>query len=346
MKKIYVLLGLGSMLLTAGVLARVYAYPALAVVPEDTEATVVARSIEGAPATYFSIAEMAEMTGSLTNVTRVRASSERTAAAREETGRDVVAFETYVCTDPTNPSGAAGPAGGEDCRTNRLPLSGELSRYAIDEQTGELVAWSESSKESGGEVVEDVPFAGYIIKLPFNARKASYAMWNGTLQETVTAEYVGETEVAGVRAFEYEMTVPPTMVGELDLPGSLVGSEEPSVTADRVYSSSGTMLVEPETGLIIGGTSSQDTYAELDGERVLTITQGEFAVSDDDIAAGAKDAQATAASLHLLRVTIPLAGTGTGALLLVAAGVLLWRRRRNSPRRAPVERASLSMQPA
>ncbi len=344
MKKIYALTMLGSLLLTMGVLARVYAYPALAVVPVDTDATVIARSVEGAPATYFSMAKLAEVTGSLTNVTRVRASSEHTASAREETGRDVVALETYVCTDPTDTDY---PDGGEDCRANRLPLSGELTRYAIDEQTGALVPWSGSRKESGGNVVDEVPFAGYVVKLPFNAQKKSYQMWNGTLQKTVTAEYVGETEVAGIRAFEYETAVPPTVVGELDLPGSLAGSDEPSVTADRVYSSSGTMLVEPETGLVIGGTSSQDTYAELDGERVLTITEGEFAVSDEDIAAGAKDAQQTAASLYLLRVTVPLAASLTGLLLLLVAGALVWRRgRRNATHHAPTERPDRSMQPA
>lgn len=186
-------------------LSRTYAYPELAVIPADTNATVIARSVEGAPATYFSIAKLAEVTGSLTNVTRVVAQPDDTGAARRETGRDVLAVEAYVCSDPTD---FDYPDGGKDCRANELPLSGELTRYAIDERTGELVTWSGSMKESSGEVVDDVPFAGYIVKLPFNAQKKSYEFWNSTLEKTVTAKYVGETKVAGVRAFEYQTARP------------------------------------------------------------------------------------------------------------------------------------------
>lgn len=142
--------------------------------------------------------------------------------------------------------------------------------------------------------------------------------------------------------------VPPTVVGELDLPGSLAGSEESTVTTDRVFSSAGTLIIEPETGLVIGGKSKLDTYAELDGERVITITKGEFAVSDEDIALGAKDAQETASSLHLLRVTAPLVGVAGGLLLLVLAGVLVWRRRRRAAatHRAPAEMETRATQDA
>ena len=336
MKKIYVLMMLGSLLLTVGVLSRAYAYPQLAVIPADTDATVIARSVEGTPTTYFSIAEMAEVTGSLTNVTRVVAQPEDTAAASRETGRDVVAFETYVCSDPTD---LDYPGGGADCRANPLPLSGEQSHYAVDAQTGELVSWSGGRTRSGGELIQDVPFAGYVIKLPFNTQSKSYEFWNATLRETVSADYVGETEVAGVRALEFRVDVAPTVVGELDLPGSLLGRDEASVTTDRVFSSYGTVLVEPETGLIIGGTSALDSYAELDGERVLTITQGEFAVSGEDVAKGAVDAKETAAGLYLLRVIAPLSAGAAGVLLLLLAGILAWRRHRHGGRAGSISGA-------
>lgn len=324
MKKIYALIAFATLLVSAGVLSRVYAYPTLAVIPLDTDVTVVAKSVEDTPATYFSIADLSEVTGSLTSVTRVRANTELTDDAREELDRDVVVFDTYSCSDPSD----ADDDLGKDCRANSTPLSGELGRYALDQQTGELVEWSGARTESGGQSFEDVPFAGYTVKLPFNVQKQSYEMWDGGLQRTVTAEYVGETEFAGVKAYEFHTAVPATVLGELELPGSLAGSSEASVTADRVYTSSGVLIVEPESGLLIGGSSSVDSYAEIDGERVLTISKGEFAVAEEEAAAGAEDAADTGAQLRIVRVTGPLVAVTLGMLLLVLAIVLLVRRRR------------------
>lgn len=328
MKKIHALLVLGSLLVVGGLLARFYAYPTLAVIPADTDVTVVATSVKDVPATYFSIADLAEVTNPLTSVTRVRANAKLSELAAKETGKDVIVFDVYACTDPSG--GDAGGAASKNCLTNKLPISGELSRYAMDQSSGELVDWSGGRVESGGKVSEDVPFAGYVFKLPFNAQPHDYEMWNGGLQDTLPATFVKEMKVAGVRTYEYRTEMAPTVVGQLELPGSLVGSDEPTVSADQVASSSGVLLVEPETGLIVGGSSTLDSYAELDGKRVLTISSGTFAVSDEEVAKGAKDAAKTATGLKLLRVTGPVVAVALGLLILALALVLLVRRRRRT----------------
>ena len=326
MKKIYALLALGSFLVVCGVLLRVYAYPALAIIPADTDVTVVATSVEDVPATYFSIADLAEVTNPLTSVTRVRANAALSESATDEIGKEVIVFDVYSCTDPSVAAGAED----ENCLTNELPMTGELSRYAMDQSTGELVDWSGGRIESGGKVSDNIPFAGYVFKLPFNAQPHDYQMWNGGLQDTLPAKFVGEVKVAGVPVYEYRTEMPPTVLGQLELPGSLVGSDEPTVSADSVASSSGVLLVEPETGLIVGGSSTMDNYAEVDGERVLTISSGEFAVPDEEVTKGAKGAAQTAFGLRLLRVTGPVVAITTGLAILGLAAALLVRRRRRA----------------
>ena len=85
----------------------------------------------------------------------------------------------------------------------------------------------------------------------------------------------------GLHAYEYRGVVEPTVLGQLDIPGSIIGRDEPTVTVDRVTSSETSYLVEPETGVIISATSKQDSYATLDGEKVITITNGTFTTPDD-----------------------------------------------------------------
>ena len=327
MKKIHALLFLGAFLVMAGIGARYYAYPRLAVIPTDLDSKVVAENPSGEPATYFSIAELSEVTGELGNQTQARVDPAASEDLTAELDRDVLVVRTYACTDSIT----------VDCSTLRYPLSAAVSTFAIDPRTGEPLAWDDASIETGGSVEEGVEFEGLTIKFPFNAQRKTYPFWNADQRTSIPVEFVGETSVDGLAAYEYRSQVEPTVLGQLDIPGSIIGMEQPKVTVDRVTSSETTYVVEPESGVIISATSVQDSYAALDGEKVLTITDGTFTTPDSAADATVETYRPLSRALYALRVLAPVVGTAVGTVLIALAASLLVRRRR---RPVPAETAA------
>jgi hypothetical protein len=324
MKKIVALVIVGAFALTLGVLLRAYAYPKLAVVPSDLDSRVVAQSLPDSPATYFSIADLAEKTESLRNISSARVDSKASEEVSDELGTDVLVIKSYACTDLAT----------VDCQTASLPLSGAISTFALDKKTGNQVAWDGASIETGGEVETGVEFEGLTIKFPFNAQKKTYQFWNADLRTSVPVTYEGEEKLQGLKVYRYKQTLTPTAVSKLDLPGDLVGSDEGTVTADRVASGTTEYYVEPETGVIMSAVSSPNSYAEVDGQKILTITKGTFQSPDSTIADTVDEYKPLAKALFGIRVVAPIAGPAVGLLCFVAAGVL-WARR--SRRDASIE---------
>ena len=231
MKKIHALFFLGAFLLVAGLGARYYAYPRLAVIPSDLDSKVVAENPPGEPATYFSIAELSEVSGELGNQTQARVDPVATRELAAGLGRDVLVVRTYACTDDI----------AVDCATMRYPLSAALSTFAVDRRTGEPVAWEDASIETGGSV---------------------------------------------------------------------------------------------ESGVIISATSVQDSYAALDGDKVLTITDGTFTTPDSAADATVATYRPLSKALYAVRVLVPLVGAVAGTLLIALALLLVVRRRRRQARSA------------
>jgi hypothetical protein len=321
MKKIVALLFLGSFVLVLGLGARFYAYPKLAVIPTDLDSTVVAENPPGEPATYFSIADLAEVSGELGNQTHAQVDTAASADMTAELDRDVLVVRTYACTDDI----------AIDCSTIRYPLSGALSTFLIDRRSGEPVAWDEATLETGGST-DSVEFEGLTIKFPFNAQRTTYQFWNADLRTSIPVEFTGETSVDGLAAYEYRSTVEPTVLGQIDVPGSIIGmDDEPTVTVDRVSSSETTYVVEPESGVIISATSVQDSYAELDGEKVLTITDGTFTTPQSAADETVATYRPLSKALYAVRVLAPVVGSIVGVLLLALAALLAVRRRRSVP---------------
>jgi len=320
MKKIVALVTVGAFVLSLGILLRAYAYPRLAVVPKDLDSKVVAQSLPDAPATYFSIADLAEKQESLRNISSARVDAKASEEVSDELGKDVLVVRSYACTDLAT----------VDCQTAPLPLSGAVSTFAIDKRSGEPVAWDGASIETGGETEDGVDFKGLTIKFPFDAQKKTYQFWNADLRTTVPVAYVGEEKLHGLKVYRYKQTIEPTTVSRLDLPGDLVGSTESTVTTDRVTSGSTEYYVEPETGVIMSAVSSPDSYASLDGNKVLTITKGTFKSPESTIIDTVDEYKGLSKALFAVRVLAPIVGTVVGALCLLAAAVLWARRRRGT----------------
>jgi hypothetical protein len=293
----YLLLGLGAFLLVFAPLARFVVYPGVAKAPVDVYSTSVS---DGPDATIFSVADLAEIDTDLTS-TRI------TRGDVEASTDDVAVYDSFVNT---------ADADGET-------RSATVERVPFDRFTGAAVEGYGSNIDG-----DPVTFSGQVFKLPFNAQQQDYEWWDGSLREATPMEFQAVEEIEGLRVYRFEQIIEPTKVGELDAPGELVGSDEATVPADRIYSNTRTLWVEPNTGAVVRGQEQQDSYFEVDGERAFTATQVTIGTSEETVAANVEEYSSLGSQLNLIRNVIPTWGAIVGVVLLILGFVLSARGQR------------------
>jgi hypothetical protein len=297
-------------------------YDQLAVVPLNHETTSVSTTAPGDDAEYLDVAAgLKPTTGPLKNTKAIVGNVKEGKEASKELGRDIAVWDIYDCTDkPTF-----------DCGSGETALSATDDRVAFDRNTGEAVDWKGARSDVDGEVIQPGKFTGLYFKFPFDAQKKTYPFWDGTLRKATPAKYVGEGKVKGMKAYEYKQAIAPIKTGTIDVPGSLVGSDEPTVTADRIYSSVSTYKIEPVTGVVLWGQTAQDSYLELDGQRVLTTTKATLSYTDANVTDTVNEFKTKALLLSAVKTYVPLGGGALG-LVLIAIGLFT---RRDSGEQAP-----------
>jgi len=334
-----VCLGLGVFLLVVAGMAKWYAYDRLAVVPLDQNTTAETADDEdadkrsesfGPDATFLKVSEdgASIVTGAdLVSVRTVVGDVEASQDASEELDRDIAIWETLSFTRPV-----------DDPAYDKKPLSGRIDYVAFDRHTGEAVDCCDTTTQSGAdpETGDPLPpraitFEGHYFKLPFNTQKQDYLFWDGSLEQATPLVFEDEEEIEGLTTYRFRQTIKPTDIdevtslGERDftpVPGSLVGSEEPEVRTDRMYSNVRTLWVEPETGVIVKAVEDQLSTLNVDGEPVATITDVVIGYDDETIAANAETYSSLSGQLKLVRVYVPVGGLVAG-VLLVAVGLVL-----------------------
>lgn len=320
---------LGAFLLALAALSKFYMYDRLAVVPLNQETTSISATAEGADGTILDIAAGAVETQTPLKSTRVvQGDVELSKEASEELDADIAVWKSFVCTDRPD----------FDCGSGETPLSSSYDTVAFDRHTGEAVSWDGSRAESNGQTVRG-SFEGQYFKFPFGTEKKDYEFWDGTLKQATTAEYVGEDEIEGLTVYKFEQVIEPTKTGTIAVPGSLAGVDKPTVVADRYYSNTRTLNVEPTTGVIIRGGESQDGYLMYDGERIATTTEASLQYTDENVKNTVDEYKSKVTLLKAIETWIPLGGLVVG-LLLVAVGFLLVLRKRSEggDRRATAQR--------
>lgn len=308
-----VLLGLGAFLLVLGLLSKFYMYDKLAVVPLNQQTTSTSETAPGADAEYLDVANGLKITnGPLRSVRITTGDVDLSKEVSDELDKNAAVWETYVCT----------AAPDFDCASGETPLSATNDTVAFERHSAETLNWSGAFSDSNGESLDD-PFEGLYFKFPFDTQKKEYPFWDGTLKKAMPAKFSKETKIDGLKVYEFIQTIEPTKTGTIDVPGNLVNRDEgKTYTADRIYSNTRTLYIEPVTGAIIRGGESQDGYLELDGERGATTTKAELNYTDDYVQENVDDYKSKAALLSAVNSTVPLVGIG-GGLLLILLGALL-----------------------
>lgn len=315
---------LGAFLLALAGLSKFYMYDQLAVVPLNTSTTINSSTAPGADAEYLDVAAGLKITnGPLANTKVVTGDVDASKKASKALGKDVAIWGIYDCTDTPD----------FNCGSGQVALSATTDRVAFDANTGEAVEYKDTSSEADGEITKPFAFEGLYFKFPFDAQKKTYPFWDGTLRKATPAKYVGEGKVKGMKVYKYEQTIAPIKTGTIDVPGDLVGSDEATVTADRIYSSVSNYSVDPVTGVIIVGQTAQDSYLELNGERVLTTTKATLGYTDAQTQKTVDEYKPKAMLLTAVKTWVPVYG-GLLGLVLIAAGLMTRRRGAEGVRKA------------
>lgn len=307
-----ILVGVGAFLVVTGLLARFYAYPALAVAPIDQNSVT---KLEAKDAKILDLSTLKEVTTDMSVVNRTVGDVK----ASEDAGDDTRVW--------------AGTTSYRDQIGNIRSRSAE--RYAFDAHTGAAINCCDSFEETTDGEREEVKRSGQISKYPFGTEKKDYKFWDSTLGQAVTTKFVKEDEIEGLKVYEFKYEVPTTTVGTREIPPSLVGQPgTDALEVDIQYSTVTQHWVEPTTGVVIDRVSDTQNTLALDGETLITTSGGTFQYTDEQVKENVDEYKGKASSLQAVHTTVPFVGVILG-LLLILGGVLLSRRNRNqapSPR--------------
>lgn len=318
-----VLVGLGVLMLVLAPMARWYAYPRLAVVSND----VAERVSTGSDITVLDLGAVVRQEAEIERVTDVRSVRRIIPDQGESTG-DVAVWDTSVTNFDELGAGAT---------PEENVLSYFEERVAFDRRSADAVDGHDQYYTPTGERADrvEVDHQGYYFKLPFGTEQRTYAFWDSTIQDTRPLRFRSETTLEGLPVYVFEQVIEPTPVSALEVPGALFG-QTGSIVADRIYSNTRTLWVEPQTGAVIKGQEVQDSYLDFEGTRGPTIVQGTLAYTGDQVAANVDEFADSAERLELVRDTVPVAAAAGGAVLVILGLLLARRGSYSGKRRAPL----------
>jgi Porin PorA len=283
-----VLLGLGAFLLIAGVLAVAYAPGVVKKTPLDVDTKTVytgeAAKIDPATGAFDKKPVFA--------ITRTKADSKK---SDDDT---VILVETSCAVFDTG--------GAQECVNGNDPdlITASIDIFALDRVTALSV---KDKNLPAGTVVPE----GLVDKFPFDVKKKTYPLWDGTIGRAVDIDFQGTETLFGLETYKFSYTVKdePIQIAE-DIPGT--------------YDNTVTVNVDPTTGSIVRSGQDQQRFLD-DGTPVLDIK----VIGDDDTVKTAVDEAKTAGTqLTLLLTVLPIIGF-VGGILCLLGGLAMVMRERN-----------------
>lgn len=180
-----------------------------------------------------------------------------------------------------------------------------------------------------GGVTVPMGGAGYPLRLPPLPQASTYPYFDVNLLAAVPMKYLGEDQAGGLPAMKFQQATPPTKAGRLVVPGRLVGAGDRPTTADRYYSATRTLWVDPVSGIVLRKSErTRETVRDASGRDVVTLYSAVLDSSAEQTAQSAAQARAAAAPIRWTRTLGPalLLTLGLGLLLAAWAGLMHARR--------------------
>lgn len=333
----FVLLGLGVFAVALGLLLRFYAYPQLAKAPLDTESLSVAEG-DGITALVIETVDGAPVPEIRNNLS-VRATTfvtgDLTKPEVKEDGDVSVYVEAIKMIDET--SGITITASVREQCFDRF--SGE----AVAPCEGQYIEAEQGERETANRNTVQQP--GLSFKFPFGTEQKDYKFFDSQVRKAVNARYDGEDTVQGLDTYRYVIEVPNTVIGEREVPGSLIGQpDEPSVDVEVYYQAKRTLWVEPTTGVIVLGQQEMTQELVAPGEEPgegTVVFDGTLRLNDETVNKFVTTAEDGKGKLAFLTVW-PIVMWIVGGLFILGGLFLLFSRfgrgESNTAGGAPLER--------
>lgn len=290
----WIMIVLGTFLLVAVVLIRVYALDQLKVTPLSVDTTT---HLDG------SADKLNPLKGKVENLD-VKVTSV-TKTDDEASDSNVVVFVNTTCVVLDLPDTP-------DCVDAKDPqerlVSATTDVFATDRETALAIPASEMDKYLPADAT---PHEGLVNKWPFDSQKKDYPYWDDLLKKAVPAQYVGTETLDGMEVYVYEVKVDPT---KTEVVSGIKG----------LYSAEKTIKVDPITGAIVY-QRNHDVRTALNGDPLIDL---DVDFTDDQIKASVDEARDGDNQLKMIGVIVPIVG-GILGVLLIAVGLFLALRRRH-----------------
>jgi hypothetical protein len=218
--------------------------------------------------------------------------------------------------------------------TNAKVFNYSSRRAAFDRRTAQLVNCCGANID-GNKSIHQTGLSGYVW--PFGTQKTTYNVFDTTLLRPMPYTYEGTGTIHGITVYRFVEQVAPTQAGTQTLPGSLVGSSQPSATLPQYYTATNTDWVDPVTGAILNVTETQQLMVrDATGAHTLLLFDGTLAMTPQSIQQAVNLDKDGRNKLNLLQVVVPLVAGVLGLAALIT-GILLARRRGDQPEEADTE---------
>ncbi|MEK9663700.1 MAG: DUF3068 domain-containing protein [Candidatus Nanopelagicales bacterium] len=301
-----VLIGLGVFLVVLGILLRVTVVPAVAkapLSPGEDSGGVTQTDQSGVAAKLFDPATLTERRDVAVKAIRYTRGDVPASQTQEALSQDLAIYDTFQRVEDE--------AG--------VVVTADTARFAFNRVTSELSNCCGANLDG-----ENVEMSGIVpLKFPMFTQQQTYPYFDTSLNRGVDAVFQGEEEIEGLPVYKFLVTVEPTQIGTIEVPGELVGSPLPSYVAPRYYSMALTLFVEPTTGAIVKGESDQlQTLRGPDGTDQVTVIDAVIGTDPAQVSTYVEDVKPLAALINLLNNTAPLVAVIAGLLLLII-GILL-----------------------
>jgi hypothetical protein len=306
-----VFVGLGVALIALAIALPSYVYPRIAKAPADPDQYVVA---EGKGITVLLAQSIADggirvLDNQSVTVTRRVRGEVRPDAQRAEGANDFyrLAFQTEVANQP-----------------NGL-LNAYVEGGSFDEMTGlsNNCCGDYLSTDPTDPIGEPIRHEGILFKFPFDTQKQNYPFWDVNVKKSVTARYDGVEEIKGLTTYRFVQPITDVVISQEEVPGSLLQlPEQASVRADRVYSTTRTLWVEPHSGAIIKGSETVNQRLVYNGQQAPVI-QGTITYNDATVQANVDKYASAAQGLWFVKTVGPLVGWILGPILVLVGLALL-----------------------
>jgi Porin PorA len=290
-----VLSGLGAFLFVLALLLHFYVAGVAVKFPVNTYTIT---SLVGHDMSYFSTSKLTELSGVTMNATNTTEGD----ASAGTSSRAVYNTFTYVYDS-----------------TDKAVVQYSTSREAFDRKTGQLINCCGAALGTNTKV----HFSGLGSLFPLGTKPQNYQVFNSTLMKPVTARYDVTTTTDGLPTYEFVIEVPATKVGTQSVPGSLIGSSQPTVKLGEYYQGVITEFVNPATGVPVAVNQDQHiALRDSTGAEKIVLFDGTLSTTPKSVQAAVNTVNHDLPLLDLVQTSGPLIGGIVGFLLLIVGLVI------------------------